>query len=165
MDKSASLRQIGDSFCRGHSSSHALAASLFMVNTPPPPFWGHSVSHSPEANQQVCLAAGDQKGFDNPSSALLPFLGGRVLLLKQTTQKGYHYSNLSTGGPSLHDPIGGVRLQQRRGVLHAEGPLARSWSPKPPKGKIATGPVVLRLFRGYQSRTGVAFPLNLPLEE
>ena len=38
----------------------------------------------------------------SPSSALLPFFGGRVPLLKQTTEKkGYHYSNLSTGGPSL----------------------------------------------------------------
>ena len=39
----------------------------------------------------------------SPSSALLPFFGGRVPLLKSTPDKkiGYPYSNLSTGGPSL----------------------------------------------------------------
>ena len=36
----------------------------------------------------------------SPSSALLPFFGGRVPLLKWTTEKSwYPFSNLSTGGP------------------------------------------------------------------
>ena len=43
-------------------------------------------------------------GFDvarPPVVPFYPFFGGGFPLLKQTTEKGYPYSNLSTGGPRL----------------------------------------------------------------
>ena len=61
-----------------------------------------------------------------------PFLA-EVSLLKKTTEKGYPYSNLSTGGPSFDCP----KIDSNPGVLLV-GPwvevslgLIKKWSPAP----------------------------------